>query len=125
MNYIPWNPVNDLNEYLWFQSSLDNINSPYELVLKFRGEKTGRILQVAFKIPLSYQKTSSFDLVNAGDIYRGALLQIENSSYLQWFAKMSEDNWSSHKITHYSFRTNNYVIDVLSAHDVKVEWLDS
>lgn len=122
IQYLPWTPIEGLEGYFWFESLIDNASSEYELVMNLSSENTKRILNVAFKSPLSYKKTSSFDFVNADTVYRGVFLQVENSPYLLDFLKMSHNNWKDHKVTHYSFRTNNYVIDVLSAHDFYVTW---
>ncbi len=124
IKYTPWNPIEGLDGYFWFENLVDDVNLECPLILRFSSEETKRVLEVSFRVPLSYQKTSSFDFVNAELVYRGVFLKIEDSPYLQWFLDMSHNNWSDHKVINYSFRTNNYVIDVLSAHEVTAKWLD-
>lgn len=125
VNYTPWVPVEGLDGYFWFEDLVDNAEAEYELIFRLSSEKTKRVLEVSFKVPLSYQKTSSFDFVDDPDVvYRGAFVIMENSSYLKWFLDVSSENWKDSKVQHYSFRTNNYIIDVLSAHEVMVRWLE-
>lgn len=123
IKYIPWAPIDNLEGYFWFLGLVDDIEAGYDLVLKFSPENSEKILQVSFKNPLTYEKTSSFDFVRSGEKFNGVFVQVENSPLLNWFIYMSHENYKSATIKHYSFRTVNYIIDVLTKDDIQVEWL--
>lgn len=119
-----WNLIDNCDGYFY----LDNIqDDTKDLTLILSHVDTKKRLKIIFSNPLSYQKTNSGDFIKSSGLgsFKGVFLQIENSSYLKWFLDESCDNWIDENVIHYSIRSRNDVIDILSPFSVSVEWVDN
>lgn len=124
MKYMNWNLIDNCDGYFY----LDNIqDDTKDLTLILSHVDTKKRLKIIFSNPLSYQKTNSGDFIKSSGLgsFKGVFLQIENSSYLKWFLDESCDNWIDENVIHYSIRSRNDVIDILSPFSVSVEWVDN
>ena len=133
--WIRWEPIPELENKYYIDSLIDTIER-FEILLV--DTKTGyKKVRVVFEYGVdAYRCTGEqFRLKLIGrlnekygiDFYaKWTFFKVENSFYFEWLSEESDelsDPFFDGKALHFSFITDDYVLDVISFHEPKVEFI--
>lgn len=120
-NFIKWDPVSPPPNDLYFVNLIDNGGS---IEIHLAEMKDDRILILKFNGVMSYQVTDegarSRSLYEHSS-YRGLVVS-DNSNYLDWFRRESQEMFSDWDLKHYSVGNVNNIIDIISGDEIEVVW---
>lgn len=120
-DFIKWNPVSPPPNDLYFVHLMDNGGS---IEIHLAEMKDDRILILKFKGVMSYQVTDegarSRSLYEHPG-YRGLVVS-DNSNYLDWFRRESQEMFIDWDLKHYSIGNVNNIIDIISGNEIEVFW---
>ncbi|MGJ1436354.1 hypothetical protein [Sphingobacterium siyangense] len=120
-DFIKWDPVSPPPNDLYFVNLIDNGGS---IEIHLAEMKDDRILILKFNGVMSYQVTDegarSRSLYEHSS-YRGLVVS-DNSNYLDWFRRESQEMFSDWDLKHYSVGNVNNIIDIISGDEIEVVW---
>ncbi|WP_313184049.1 hypothetical protein [Sphingobacterium siyangense] len=120
-DFIKWDPVSPPPNDLYFVNLIDNGGS---IEIHLAEMKDDRILILKFNGVMSYQVTDegarSRSLYEHSS-YRGLVVS-DNSNYLDWFRRESQEMFSDWDLKHDSVGNVNNIIDIISGDEIEVVW---
>lgn len=126
MRFIRWIPVDDLKERTYLKALYDD-NEGLRLLLMEEGG--GRVLEVSFDYRISYSNSDEGDLLKtlntiAKEDLGWPFLKVQDSDFIKRYLDQRYEEKSHMNIVHYGIYTENDCVDVLSAVEPTVEWLN-
>lgn len=111
-----WVPDPNIPSKLWYMISLVDKNGL--LCIEISDDKDISSWSFTFKSYLSYRNTDEGDRLKFLSELKGqqpwSLYLVENSKYIKWFDEESCSKWDPKSIFHYTFFTQDDLIDVLA-----------
>lgn len=124
--YSKWEPIEDIPARL----SCEGLHHDYEgfrILLKGPGPDSATF-RIIFDPTLAYRNIDEGDLLKTihemPDPGIFSLFTVDSSTWLKWFHEESYGIHKDENIVHYAIYTVNDCIDVLSAFEPTVEWLN-
>ncbi|WP_448137532.1 hypothetical protein [Sphingobacterium siyangense] len=120
-NFIKWDPVSPSPNDLYFVNLTDNGG---RIEIHLAEMKDDRILILKFNGVMSYQVTDEGARSRSLYVhpsYRGLVVS-DNSNYLDWFRRESQEMFSDWDLKHYSIGNVNNIIDIISGDEIEVVW---
>ena len=124
--YKKWYPLENIPVHLYCEGLHDDYEG-FRILLR-GDDPTSPVLRISFSPSLAYRNIDEGDLLRTiygiPDLGASSLFMVENSTWLEWFQEESHGIHDGEDIMHYAIYTANDCIDVLSAFDPTVEWID-
>lgn len=124
--YKKWIPLEKIPSRLHCEGLHDDYEG-FRILLK-GDDPNSSMLRITFNAVLVYRNIDEGDLLltiqTRPDLGHSALFTVENSTWLEWFHGESCEIHERETIVHYAIYTSNDCIDVLSAFEPTVEWLN-
>jgi len=120
-DFIKWDPVSPAPDDLYFVNLTDNGGS---IEIRLAEMKDDRILILKFKGVMSYQvadEGARSKSLYKNPTYRGFVIS-NNSSYLDWFHRESQEMFIDWDLKHYAIGNVNNIIDIISGDEIEVFW---
>lgn len=120
-DFVKWDPVSPPPNDLYFVNLTDNGGS---IEIQLAEMKDDRMLILKFKGVMSYQVTDEGARSRSlyeNPSYRGLVVS-DNSNYLDWFRRESQEIFSDWDLKHYSVGNVNNIIDIISGDEIEVSW---
>ena len=122
-----WLPLKEIPSKMYVEAVHDDYEG-FRVLLKGDSDQSS-MLRVSFDNTLSYRNTDESYLLKMWDgVSKDTLGKIfyivEQSEYIDFFQKMTQQLYEDWEIKHYAIYTDTDCIEILSQNDPTVEWLN-